>query len=450
MKILCRRFARNITQQLRPFSLLVAVAVLAGCTSATTFDVSFPTRASTDSNGFQPIHSANFNIDRSELDAIKREMQKAVDAEHFAGALLWVGNEDGVGVLETVGSQTPQHITPVNKDSIFRIYSMTKPIISVAALSLVEDGLLDLDDPVSDYIPTFNNLRVIDSATGATRPARNVMRIRHLLSHQSGIVQQPFAMNTPLGPMYGDSFPDVLTGPDPEQVDAAFMQTFNTITAQELATRIGRLPVLFEPGTAWHYGHSTDVLGAVLEVASGQTLDRLLLERIFEPLGMKDTSFWVPVPKSFRIAEPIYGPMTDNTMPRGLLAGGHGLNSTAQDYARFALMLLNGGSFGGHRILEEETLALMREKTLGPDVSRDYFFYGQNGDWGLGFHLQPTTSDPNGPHNFGWRGIGGTIFIVDEENDFYLVYMVQKWGGPTDTPFTADTATSMIYEAMRD
>ena len=415
---------------------------------------------STDSNNTQPatdkaqpfnaISAGQFGLDEAEVAQIRREMQRAVDVGHISGALLWVGNGSGIGLLESVGTQTQDAATPVTTDTIFRIYSMTKPIISVAAMSLVESGQLGLDDPVSDYLPSFLGLQVIDSATGDIRPANNTMKIRHLLTHQSGIVQQPFAMNTPLGPLYRDSFPDVLTRPDPDAVGASFMEAFNTIRAQELATRIGRLPVLFEPGTAWHYGHSTDVLGAVLEVASGQTLDDLLEDRIFGPLSMEDTSFWVDEKDASRVAEPIFGPMTDNTQIRGMLAGGHGLNSTAKDYARFALMLLNGGTLDGTRILSASGLDLMREGTLGPGVSRQYFFYGDTGDWGLGFHLQPTTDDPDGPHNFGWRGIGGTLFLVDEENDFYLIYMVQKWGGPDDTPFTNDIATRMVYEAMRN
>lgn len=396
-----------------------------------------------------PIHSSNFGIDRAELDTIKREMQRSVDMGHINGALLLVGNSEGVGVLETVGTQTEAGTRPVNKDTLFRVYSMTKPVVSVAAMTMVEDGLLSLDDPVSDYIPTFANLQVINPETGETRPARNVMTVRHLITHQSGIVQQPFAMNTPLGPIYRDNFPDVLTGPDLTVVDDAFMAEFNSITAQELATRIGRLPVLFEPGTAWHYGHSTDVLGAVLEVAAGMPLDRILQERLFSPLAMNDTSFWVPAQKTFRIAEPIYGPMTDNTKPRAMLAAGHGLNASTADYARFALMLLNGGSLFGEQILESSTLQEMLVPTLGEAVSRQYFFYGDAGDWGLGFHLQPIT-DNEPSSNFGWRGIGGTIFIVDPTNDFYMLYMVQKWGGPSGTPFDNSIALRMIYEAMQN
>lgn len=430
----------------RPALLFLITILACSCTTD-----SNNTRPATDrAQPFNAISAGQFGLDEAEVAQIRREMQRAVDVGHISGALLWVGNGSGVGLLESVGTQTQDSSTPVTTDSIFRIYSMTKPIISVAAMSLVESGQLGLDDPVSDYLPSFLGLQVIDSATGDIRPANNTMTIRHLLTHQSGIVQQPFAMNTPLGPLYRDSFPDILTRPDPDAVGASFMEAFNTISAQDLAARIGQLPVLFEPGTAWHYGHSTDVLGAVLEVASGQTLDDLLADRIFGPLSMKDTSFWVDEKDASRVAEPIFGPMTDNTWVRGMLAGGHGLNSTAEDYARFALMLLNGGTLDGTHILSASGLDLMREGTLGPGVSRQYFFYGDIGDWGLGFHLQPTTDDPDGPHNFGWRGIGGTLFLVDEENDFYLIYMVQKWGGPDDTPFTNDIAARMVYEAMRN
>ncbi|MGB1640931.1 MAG: serine hydrolase domain-containing protein, partial [Pseudohongiellaceae bacterium] len=382
--------------------LILATIVACSCTTD-----SNNTQPATDkAQPFNAMSAGQFGLDEAEVAQIRREMQRAVDVGHISGALLWVGNGSGIGLLESVGTQTQDSSAPVTTDTIFRIYSMTKPIISVAAMSLVESGQLGLDDPVSAYLPSFLGLQVIDSTTGDIRPANNTMTIRHLLTHQSGIVQQPFAMDTPLGPLYRDSFPDVLTRPDPDAVGASFMEAFNTISAQELAARIGQLPVLFEPGTAWHYGHSTDVLGAVLEVASGQTLDDLLEDRIFGPLSMEDTSFWVDEKDASRVAEPIFGPMTDNTQIRRMLAGGHGLNSTAEDYARFALMLLNGGALDGTRILSASGLDLMREGTLGPGVSRQYFFYGDIGDWGLGFHLQPTTDDPDGPHSFGWRGIG--------------------------------------------
>lgn len=377
------------------------------------------------------IHSTNFGIDQGEIEQIKAQMQAAVDGDFLNGALLLVGNSKGVGVLESVGLLSPENPKPVNQDSIFRIYSMTKPIISVAIMTMVEDGLMALDDPVSKFIPEFADAQVVDHETGATNPARNVMTIENLLTHESGLIQAIFSPDSELGQLYGSE----LRG---------------DFTAREFAARIGRLPLYFEPGTAWHYGHSTDVLGAILEVADGKTLDVVLRERIFDPLGMDDTSFWVPMRESYRIAEPIHGAaMTDNTVPRRMLSGGGGLNSTAENYVRFAEMLLNGGEYRGERIIEEATLEQMLEPKIGESVSREYYFFGDVGDWGLGFHLQPTTDNAGGPYNFGWRGIGGTIFIVDQENDFYMVYMEQKWGGPP-APFDNNIAQRVVYEAMRN
>jgi CubicO group peptidase (beta-lactamase class C family) len=309
---------------------------------------------------------------------------------------------------------------------------MTKPIVSVAAMSLVEDGLLALEDPIEKYIPEFADLKVIDRNSGETRPAQHSITVANLLTHQSGLIQAIFSPDSDLGQMYQRDFAD-----------------YSNITARDLAGRLGKLPVYFEPGTAWHYGHSTDVLGAVVEVAAGKTLDVVLEERIFAPLGMDETTFYVPISKSNRIPEPFHGVMADNTEQRAMLSGGGGLNSTTEDYVRFATMLLNSGEYNGARILEEKTLDLMREKRIGADVSREFFFYGEVGDWGLGFHLQPTTDDPNGPHNFGWRGIGGTIFIVDEENDFFMIYMEQKRGGPR-APFNNNVAQQMVYEAIQN
>lgn len=383
-------------------------------------------------SSIKPIHSTNFGIDQADIEKIVAQMQAAVDGEFIPGALLLVGNSEGVGVLETVGMQSPDGSTPVNKDTLFRIYSMTKPIISVATLSMVEDGLIALNDPVSKYIPEFDNLRVIDQEDGNISSAKNVMTVEDLLTHESGLIQEIFSPNSTLGQMYGENIK-------------------GNMTARELAGTLGKLPVFFEPGSAWHYGHSTDVLGAVIEVAAGKPLDALLHERIFGPLGMDETTFFIPVSKKFRIAEPIHGAMSDNTIVRPLLSGGGGLNSTTEDYVRFAEMLLNNGEYRGSRIIEESTLKLMLEKRIGPEVSREFFFYGNTGDWGLGFHLQPTDgTNANGPHNYGWRGIGGTIFIIDEENDFYMIYMEQKRGGPRGAPFDNNVAQLMIYEAMRN
>ncbi len=388
--------------------------------------------ANSNDSSIKLIDSATFGIDETEIAAIQTQMQAAVDGEHIAGALLLVGNDEGVGMLLTAGTQGPNDTTPVDEQTIFRIYSMTKPIISVAAMSLVEDGLLSVEDPVGKYIPEFANMQIIDQESGATRPAANQMTVEDLLTHQSGLVQSIFSQGTKLGAMYEENVP-----------------SDGNSTAQEVAQSLGKLPLLFEPGTAWHYGHSTDVLGAVLEVAAGQTLDVILNERIFSPLGMDETTFYVPGEKSSRIAEPIHGAMADNTIVKPMLSGGGGLNSTTEDYVRFANMLLNDGEYRGARILEKATLDLMTEKRISADVSREYFFYGNRGDWSMGFHLQPTDgSNPDGPHNYGWRGIGGTLFLVDPENNFFMIYMEQKRGGPRGAPFDNNIAQRVVYEAI--
>jgi CubicO group peptidase (beta-lactamase class C family) len=310
---------------------------------------------------------------------------------------------------------------------------MTKPIVSVAAMSLVEDGLLDLDDPAEKYIPEFADLEVIDRETGATRPASNTLTVRHLITHTSGVIQARFSPDSALGKMYTEKLPS------------------DGVTLTEHARLLAELPVYFEPGTAWHYGHSTNVLGAVLEAAAGQTLDVILQERVLGPLGMDDTSFYVPFAKAYRIAEPIYGEMPDNTRVRPMLSADGGLNSTAEDYTRFAQMLLNGGEYRGARIIESATLRDMLVKHITPEVSREFYFYGPRGNWGLGFHMQPIDGDnADGPHNFGWRGIGGTLFVVDPENEFYLIYMEQRMGGPRGAPFDNNAAQRVIYEAIAD
>lgn len=408
---------------LKPLSMLFAAGALL---------LSASLSSANDSSSIRMIDSTNVGIEQSEIAAIRAQMQAAVDGGFIAGALILVGNNDGIGVLESVGTQGPDDPTPVDAQTIFRIYSMTKPIVSVAAMSLVEDGLLKVEDPVGKYIPEFNSLQIIDQTTGETRPADNIMTVEDLLTHKSGLVQSIFATGTTLGGMY-------------EQV----IPSDGSLTGLELAQRLGGLPLLFEPGTAWHYGHSTDVLGAVLEVASGQSLDVLLHERIFEPLGMDETTFYVPASKSSRLAQPIHGEMADNTVVRPMLSGGGGLNSTTEDYIRFAQMLLNGGEYNGARIITEDTLALMSEERITTDVSREHFFYGSRGGWSMGFHLQPVdASNPDGANNVGWRGIGGTLFLVDPENEFFMIYMEQKRGGPRGAPFDNNTAQRVVYEAM--
>ncbi len=378
------------------------------------------------------INSTEFGIDANEIADIKAQMQAAVDGGFVAGNILLVGNSKGVGVLETTGTQGPEQSTPMDEQTIFRIYSMTKPIVSVATMTLVEDGLLAISDPVSKYIPEFANMTVIDETTGAITPAANEMTVQDLLTHESGLIYDIFDPQSELGKRY---------------FQAGSLRS--DITALTLAKNLAALPLRFEPGTKWNYSRSTDVLGAVIEVAAGKPLDALLNERIFEPLGMDETTFFVDSSKATRLAQPIHGDMADPTVVTPMLSGGGGLHSTTEDYVRFASMLLGGGEYNGVRILEANTLLAMQQKFIGEDVDRSAFFFGPRGDWGLGYHLQPIPgADNEGPFNFGWQGVGGTVFIVDPINDFYMLYMAQVRGGPSGAPMDLTKAQAAVYKAM--
>jgi len=380
------------------------------------------------------IDSNNFGIDATEIQSIREKMQAAVDGNFVSGNIILVGNNEGVGVLETVGTQGPNQTTAMNDQTIFRIYSMSKPIVSVATMSMVEDGLIAIEDPVSKYIPEFANMSVLNEETGETTPAKNAMTVQDLLTHESGLIYGIFDPESALGRQY---------------FQAGSLRS--DITALELAQKLAALPLRFEPGTKWNYSRSTDVLGAVIEVAAGQSLDVILDERIFTPLGMDETSFFVDQANASRIANQIHGDMADPLDVVPMLSGGGGLHSTTEDYVRFANMLLNRGEYNGSRIIEESTLDRMNQKFMGDDVNRDAFFFGPTGDWGLGFHLQPIPgADNDGPFNFGWQGVGGTVFIVDPVNDFFMLYMAQVRGGPRGAPMDLTRSQRVVYEAMLD
>ena len=380
------------------------------------------------------IESNSFGIDQSEIQSIRAQMQAAVDGGFVSGSIILVGNSEGVGMLETVGTQGPNQTTEMNDQTLFRIYSMTKPIVSVATMSMVEDGLIAIEDPVSKYITEFANMKIIDEETGDITPAKNEMTVQDLLTHESGLIYGIFDPQSDLGRQYFE----------------AGSLRFD-ITGLELAQSLAALPLRFEPGTKWHYSRSTDVLGAVIEVAAGKPLDALLKERIFYPLGMDETTFFVDGSKADRIANPIHGEMDDPLDVRPMLSGGGGLHSTTEDYVRFAHMLLNGGEYSGERIISGATLNTMNQKFIGDEVNRDAFFFGPTGDWGLGFHLQPIPgADNDGPFNFGWQGIGGTVFIVDPVNNFFMLYMAQVRGGPRGAPMDLTISQRVVYEAMLD
>jgi CubicO group peptidase (beta-lactamase class C family) len=368
-------------------------------------------------------------LDAESVQALVAGMQASIDAGQIPGAVLMIANKDQVGVLESVGTQGPNDSTPMNQETIFRIYSMSKPIVSVAAMMLVEQGKLAIEDPVSKYIPEYAHLTVMGEGE-QVHPAMKTMTVENLLTHESGLIYGVFDPDSELGKMY---------------LEAG--SSSYAISALELARRLAALPLRFEPGAKWHYSRSTDVLGAVLEVASGKPLDVLLNEMIFTPLGMDDTSFYIPASKAKDLAEGIYGTLTTPLVTEPMFSGGGGLNSTTEDYARFGFMLMNDGEYMGTRLLKPETIALMREPRIGTEVDRTSFFYGNNGDFGLGFGLIPTQMGKPETATFGWDGAAGTAFWVDPTNELFVVYMIQARDVPGGLNFRARTT---LYKELAD
>jgi CubicO group peptidase (beta-lactamase class C family) len=374
-------------------------------------------------------------LSSARLDNIRQVLGAKVDAGEIPGYVALVARRGKVAYFEAYGAQIPGTRAPMRRDSIFRIYSMTKPITSVAAMMLVEEGRMKLSDPVSMYLPELANLKVATNAASVktpaevqTQPAKNPIRVLDLLMHTSGFTYgffKPFPGGGPVEQMYLDGGVNDLD-----------------ITNAELVTRISKLPLKYEPGTTWWYSRSTDVLGRLIEVVSGMTLGEFFEKRISQPLGMTDTAFQVAPGKASRFVEPFPADKkdrilayTDPTKPVKFEAGGQGLTSTVMDYARFAHMLLNGGELGGTRILGKKTVALMTMDHVGPWIDRGPFFLpGLNQGFGLLGAVR--TEGPRAPAalnpmdgsvgEFYWAGYAGTFFWVDPKEELVGVYMMQS------------------------
>ncbi len=347
------------------------------------------------------------------FEKAKADIEAGVAAGKIPGGLFLVAKGGKVVNITAVGTEGPNDTDPVTPETVFRIYSMSKPIVSVATMQLVEQGKIGLDDPISKYIPEFANPKVL-VGNGETRPAAREITVRDLLAHKSGLIYGVFDQESELGKMYmaaGDVRYD--------------------ITALELSKAIAGLPLAFDPGSAWTYSRSTDVLGAVIEVAAGKTLDVLLDEQIFTPLGMDDTNFYLDEDEFDRLAEPptTIAPLSTPKVKAAMLSGGGGLNSTTEDYLRFAEMLRGKGTYRGVTILKPESLDAMLVDEIATGVDRKAWFYDMlpGAGFGLGFGLIPiNTADPAAGKYFTWSGYAGTNMWVDPVNDITTIFMMQN------------------------
>jgi CubicO group peptidase (beta-lactamase class C family) len=386
------------------------------------------TAASGGAAGLPSARPEEVGLSTSRLALIERTLRADVEQGRIPGAVVLVARKGRVAYLTAVGVRDPATKAPMTPDAIFAIASMTKPMTSVATMMLYEEGRLLISDPVSKYLPAIGRMQVgverVD-ASGKSAvylvPVEHEMTVQDLLRHTSGLTYA-YRGATAVHKLYPDS--------------AATRQ----MTGEEFVERIARAPLRFQPGTKWEYGHSTDVLGRVVEVVSGTTLGRFLDERVWKPLKMTDTGFVVPADKRGRLARPFARDpetgkdvqMRDVTVEPKFECGGGCAVSTAQDYARFAQMLLNHGSLDGARILGRKTVEYMTSDHLGPAVKRasDYI-PGDGYGFGLGFAVrtEPGVASVNGSAgDYHWGGAYGTYFWVDPKEQLVVVWMTQAPG----------------------
>lgn len=386
------------------------------------------------------------------LERVSAAVQRDIENKRIAGAVTMVVRHGQVAWFKAQGMADREAAKPMQRDSIFRICSMTKPITSAAVMMLYEEGRFMLDDPVSKYLPEFKNPKVLaKQANGQsyTIPATREITIRDLLRHTSGIT---YHWNGELGPAYNEA-----------KVAHGLLQYDGTIG--ESVRNLAGMPLLFSPGERWEYSLSVDVLGRLVEVVSGKPLDEFFRTRIFEPLGMKDTYFYLPDDKVARLAAAytfyddkglnrfpdapiVEGPMIYSADyayrgPRKLFSGGAGLVSTATDYVRFCQMMLNGGRLGGVRLLSRKSVELMSHDQLGK--------IGPDQGFGLGFGVDGVKSpltELGSVGQFSWGGFFYTAFSIDPKEDMIVIFMGQLH--PTGGLGLDRQVHVLAYQAIND
>jgi CubicO group peptidase (beta-lactamase class C family) len=384
----------------------------------------------------QRVSPETAGLSATTLEEISVILDGLVDAGHVAGVVAGVARGGHVAYLHAAGYQDLETRTPMTERSRFRIYSMAKAVTAVGVMMLHEEGRFELDDPVADYLPAFERMQVLDPATGALRAPSRPITVRDLLLHTSGISHRN----------------------DDLYADARVRS--RSISMAEFIDNVAAQPLMEDPGTVYRYSESPTILGGLIEVWSGQPLDVFMEERIFEPLGMTDTGFWVE-PEDAGHLVTAYRPGTDGalepfeledppfTVKPALLEGAVGLVSTVPDYLRFGQMLLNEGELGGVRLLEPETVRMMVANGLSDSIVEAR---GNGLGWGLAnvnVVLDPASVRyPSSVGEYTWNGSAGTIFWVNPEEDLVVVIMQQRQ--PSDVESMRPRVKTLVHEALTD
>jgi CubicO group peptidase (beta-lactamase class C family) len=404
------------------------------------------------------VEPGEVGLDAVRLERISTRLARYVEDGLLPGWLVAIARHGTVAFLQTCGHRDLEAATPVETDTIFRFYSMTKPITTLAALMLWEEGAFELKDPVHRFVPGFRDAQVFRSGSVTNpilEPLRWPMAVWHLMTHTSGLTYG-FLYAHPVDELYRRAG---FEWGAPEG-----------ITLGDACERWATLPLLFQPGTEWNYSVATDVLGRVVEVASGMSLDQFFAERIFEPLGMTETAFWCPPERQDRLAA-LYVPEPGSrramrydvmghhahTAP-SFLSGGGGLVGTAHDYLRFAELLRNRGELDGVRLLAPRTVEYMASNHLpgGADLSafgRPLFaettFDGVGFGLGVSVTIDPVTAKvPASIGDFGWGGAASTVFWVDPQEDLVGLFLTQLL--PSSTHPLRSQLKQLVSQAIID
>jgi CubicO group peptidase (beta-lactamase class C family) len=390
------------------------------------------------------VSASRVGMSSDRLARIQPFMKNYVDGGDLAGIVTLVARHGKIVHFEKTGKLNLDTGEEIELDSLFRIYSMTKPVVSVALMMLYEEGKFGLDEPVSKYLPAFKGTKVL--VDGKQVDQKYEFTIRNLLSHTAGLTYGVFG-NTEVDKMYREA--KILRNKD----------------LSEMVSVLGEIPLLYQPGTKWVYSVSADVVGALIEVLSGQALDVHLDEQIFTPLGMQDTFFEVPAEKIDRFGtnhrrDPETGKLAvidhpdDSNFAKEVtfFSGGGGLVSTARDYFKFSQMLLNGGESGRVRLLSPKTIELMTRNHLPQDVAAGFGERpGVAGFFGFGLGVAVATAGPlitpGSEGTYMWGGAAGTIFWVDPKEDLTAILMVQMMSNPI--PLRSQFRT-LVYSAIVD
>jgi CubicO group peptidase (beta-lactamase class C family) len=413
----------------------------------------------------QPLATATpeqVGMSGERLRRISTMLRQEIADGKLPGAVVMVARRGKIIYSDAIGFQDKGENTPMKLDSIFRIYSMTKPLASVAAMMLVEDGVIQLTDPIAKFLPAFKDMKVSVAHTGedgkvtyTNVPAAKPIIVQDLLRHSAGLAYAEITKNEPVKAAYVAA---KFSQPGVHEYDSRGM------TSAEQVERIAKAPLAHQPGTMWEYSMAVDILGRVVEAASGKRLAVVLDERLSKPLKMTDTSFWLPAAKMPRLAQPLAVDLTsgqkisvlDVSAEPANDSGGAGALATATDYLRFGQMLLNGGELDGARVMSRSTIKLMTSDHLGTRVAAPFqpgeLLLGTPGyTFGLGFAVRQgdgVAGVPGSAGEFMWAGYAGTYFWVDPKEEIVGVYMTQA-----PSPIRAyyrKMFKSLVYQALVD